>query len=79
MRIVWIALAGLLLGGCGSLYLKHPETGAVVECNGPGIVLVKVIVAEQCRERWQARGYVVVEKCKDAVPGAPCVTDAERD
>lgn len=81
-RVKTILIVGfltLLLAGCGSIYLKHPATGGVVECNGPGIVLVKVIVTETCRARWEDRGYAVVEKCKDAAPGASCVTEEERD
>lgn len=79
MRLLVGALALLLLGGCGSVYLKHPLTSDVIECNGPGIVLVKVLVRDACRSFLEEHGYEVVEKCKDALPGQPCVTDAERD
>ena len=32
----------------------------------------------QCGKRWEEQGYVEVEKCKAALPGALCITKRER-
>lgn len=79
-RLVLIAVALLLLAGCSSIYLKHPTSGDVVECDPVGYAPLpwQVIARETCRGRWTDRGYQVVDKCKDEPAGAPCVTDDER-
>lgn len=68
------------LAGCSSVYLKHPTTGDVVECDPVGWAPLpyQMVARETCRGRWKDRGYEVVEKCKNAPAGVPCVTDEER-
>jgi hypothetical protein len=84
-RLCWVALAVvfvvLAISGCSSIYLKHPGTGDVVECDPVwwAPLPAQAISRESCRERWKDKGYEVVEKCKHAPAGVPCVTEEERD
>ena len=86
LRMLFLATA--LLSGCasaggtagifdsGSVWYKHPTTGDVKECGGgfyPGVQIRR----RNCGNRYLEAGYVEVEKCKIARPGALCVTDAE--
>jgi hypothetical protein len=75
-----LTIVGVVLFGCSSIYLKHPTSGAVVECDPVWYAPLpwQAVARETCRSRWKDRGFVVVEKCKDAASGAPCVTDEER-
>jgi len=60
----------------GSVWYKHPTTGDVKECGGgayPGVQIRRY----NCGKRRIEKGYVEVEKCRVAKPGALCVTDAE--
>ena len=62
----------------GSVWYKHPATGDVKECGGgfyPGVQIRRY----NCGKRRIDEGYIEVEKCKVAQPGALCVTDAEID
>ncbi len=81
MRTLAIGLiVAVITTGCSSIYLKHPTTGDVVECDPVGYAPLpwQAIARETCRSRWKDRGYHVVEKCKDVPAGTPCVTDDER-
>jgi hypothetical protein len=85
-----LALAAVLLvlGGCSSVYFKHPDTGAVAECEPsrwfgpttwwsvfPGQMYIHQYL---CEKKWKEQGYVEVEKCKDVPPGTLCVSKDER-
>ena len=83
----WLLLA-LLITGCSSVYLKHPTTGAVAECEPskyfwpttwwsifPGQMYVHNLL---CEKKWEEEGYVKVEKCKHAPAGAACVSEQDR-
>jgi hypothetical protein len=87
-RLMALVLGALMLGGCSSAYFKHPETGAVAECEPsrwfwpttwwsvfPGQMYVHQYL---CETKWKEQGYVEVEKCKDVPPGTPCVSKKER-
>jgi len=81
-------LALALLTGCASaggtahildlssVYYKHPTTSDVKECGGgfyPGVQIRRYF----CGRRWLDEGYVEVEKCKAAAPGALCLSAEE--
>src|SRR5882724_347457 len=74
----------LLLTGCSSVYLKHPTTQAVAECEPsrwfgpttwwsvfPGQMFVHQYL---CEKKWREAGYREVPKCKDALPGELCIS-----
>lgn len=66
--------AGVL--NIGSVWYKHPTKGDVKECGGgayPGVQIRRY----NCGKRRISEGYVEVEKCKVAAPGALCVTNDE--
>ncbi len=87
-RLMALVLGALVLGGCSSVYLKHPETGAVAECEPsrwflpttwwslfPGQMYVHQYL---CEKKWKEQGYVEVEKCKDVPSGTLCISKKER-
>lgn len=87
LSMTWL-LCGVILAGCSSIYLKHPETKAVAECDPqrwfwpttwwsvfPGQMLVHRGI---CVDEWKAKGYVEVDKCKDVPKGTLCISQKER-
>jgi len=81
-QFLTLVLGALMLGGCSSIYYKHPETGTVAECEPelwknayPGAMYVK---RYQCGKRLEEQGYVEVEKCKDVPSGTLCISKKER-
>jgi hypothetical protein len=88
MKMMTLLLLCVLLTGCSSIWLKHPDTQQVAECDPsrwfgpttwwsvfPGQMLVH---RHLCVNEWEARGYVEVDKCKYTAPGVLCVTSSER-
>jgi hypothetical protein len=55
--------AALLIAGCSSVYLQHPQTGHVNECEPfkAGMGLSAWIDRKLCINRWEKKGYVLVE------------------
>jgi len=54
-------LIALVLAGCSSVYLQHPGTGRVNECEPSGWGIPAWIDRSLCINRWEKKGYVLME------------------
>lgn len=67
MKVLFLFAFGVVLSGCTSpVYLKHAETGEVVEC-GPyagvgGLAAVGAMRETKCIDDFRAQGYQRIAK-----------------
>jgi hypothetical protein len=61
ISVRFIVVIGLILGGCTSVYLRHPETGETVKCGPyfgePGSDHSARVLKRGCVEDYERQGY----------------------
>jgi hypothetical protein len=76
-----LTLTAVILAGCSSVYLQHPDTGRVIECEPwkAGIGISAYIDRELCVKRWEKKGYVLMETTQALKQKARADEEADKE